>query len=229
MNKKPPRKDKTTSPMREYTYYEQGHRYIFGLDEAGRGPMAGPLVAAAVCLPLDNLDDLQKTLKGVKDSKKMTRLQRERAYEVIQDTALAWGIGEVSAEEMPKIGNMTRVTYTAMHRALDNAFTDAIPEPDVLLVDYLTLPDYDDTIQESLVRGESLSLSIASASVLAKVYRDNKMVDYATQFPEYGFDKHKGYITRAHKSALREHGACEIHRMNYAPVQQLRQKNIFDN
>jgi len=215
--------------MREREYYEQGHRYIFGLDEAGRGPMAGPLVAATVCLPLDDIDTLRKTLKGVKDSKKMTRLQREKAFGLIQETALAWGIGEVAASEMPAIGNMTTVTYRAMHRALKNAFNDTITEPDVLLVDYLTLPGYNDTIQESLVRGESLSLSIAAASVLAKVYRDNKMVEYAKQYPDYGFDKHKGYITPAHKAALRMHGPCEIHRLNYAPVQKAKQKRIFDN
>lgn len=215
--------------MREREYYEQGHRYIFGLDEAGRGPMAGPLVAAAVCLPLDDIDTLRKTLKGVKDSKEMTRLQREKAFGLIQETALAWGIGEVAASEMPIIGNMTTVTYRAMHRALDNAFNDMITEPDVLLVDYLTLPGYDDTIQESLVRGESLSLSIAAASVLAKVYRDNKMIAYAEQYPDYGFDKHKGYITSAHKAALEIHGPCDIHRLNYAPVQKAKQRQIFDS
>ena len=229
MSEKLPRKDRTTSPMREREYFEQGHRYIFGLDEAGRGPMAGPLVAGAVCLPLDDIDSLLETLKGVKDSKKMTRLQREKAFIAIQETALAWGIGEVAASEMPVIGNMTTVTYIAMQRALNNAFTDAILEPDVLLVDYLTLPGYDDTIQESLVRGESLSLSIAAASVLAKVYRDTKMVAYADLYPDYGFEKHKGYITAAHQTALKTHGPCDIHRFNYAPVIKARQRQIFDS
>lgn len=229
MREKQKRRDKTTSPMREREYYEQGHRYIFGLDEAGRGPMAGPLVAATVCLPLDNIDSLLETLKGVKDSKKMTQLQREKAFGIIQDTALAWGIGEVPASDMPIIGNMTTVTYIAMQRALNNAFNDKITEPDVLLVDYLTLPGYDDTIQESLVRGESLSLSIAAASVLAKVYRDTKMVAYADLYPDYGFEKHKGYITSAHQEALRVHGPCEIHRQNYAPVIKAKQQRIFDN
>lgn len=229
MNEKQKRRDKTTSPMREREYYEQGHRYIFGLDEAGRGPMAGPLVAATVCLPLDDIVSLVQTLKGVKDSKKMTRLQREKAFDKIKETALAWGIGEVAASEMPVIGNMTTVTYIAMQRALENAFTDTIPEPDVLLVDYLTLPGYDDTIQESLTRGESLSLSIAAASVLAKVHRDSKMIEYAKEYPDYGFEKHKGYITSAHQTALRTYGPCEIHRLNYAPVQKARQKQIFDN
>lgn len=226
MSEKIPRKDKTASYMREQYYYEQGHRYIFGLDEVGRGPMAGPLVAAAVCLPLNNLAELQVRLKGVKDSKQMTRLQREKAYNVIIETAVAWGIGKVAASEMPAIGNMTRVTHIAMYRALNIALTDTIPEPDVLLIDYLDLPDLDNIPQEALVRGEDQSLSIAAASVLAKVYRDNKMREYAVQYPDYDFDKHKGYITRAHKAALRKHGVCEIHRLNYAPVQAAKEATI---
>lgn len=229
MSDKIQRKDVTASHMLERAYYEQGYRHIFGLDEAGRGPMAGPLVAAAVCLPLDDLGALRETLKGVKDSKKMTRLQREKASEVIKETALTWGIGEVAASEMPAIGNMTYVTYHAMHRALNNAFTDTIHEPDVLLVDYLELPGYSETIQESLTRGESLSLSIAAASVLAKVHRDKLMIEFGEQYPDYGFEKHKGYITVAHKAALRLYGPCAIHRFNYAPVQKVKQLAIFNS
>lgn len=213
--------------MLEQTYRKQGFRYIFGIDEAGRGPMAGPLVAATVCLPLDDLDTLRKQLKGVKDSKQMTFRQRERAYDVIQELALAWGIGEVSAAEMPKIGNMTTVTIIAMQRALDAAFTDEITRPELLLVDYLHMPDYDDVPQESLTRGENQSLSIAAASILAKVYRDRKMIDFAEQYPDYGFDKHKGYITAAHKSALFEYGPCEIHRTNYTPVRLASQRRLI--
>lgn len=225
MNEKQTRKDKTTSLMLEHDYYQQGHQYIFGIDEAGRGPMAGPLVAAAVCLPLDDIEHVLEVLKGVKDSKKMTRRQRENAVDAIQSIALAWGVGEVSAQEIPTIGNMTTVTYTAMHRALNNAFTDMISQPDVLFVDYLTLPDYDAIPQESLVKGESKSLSIAAASVLAKVYRDNQMIAYAQDYPDYGFDKHKGYITKAHRAALEHYGPCPIHRTNYAPVQAAYQRH----
>jgi ribonuclease HII len=213
--------------MLELTYREKGFRYIFGFDEAGRGPMAGPLVAATVCLPLDNFDALREKLKGVKDSKEMTFLQRERAFDLIQEVALAWGIGEVSAAEMPKIANMTTVTIIAMQRALESAFTDTITKPEILLVDYLHLPDYDDVPQESLTRGENQSLSIASASVLAKVYRDRKMIEFAEQYPDYGFEKHKGYITVAHKSALYEYGPCEIHRRNYTAVQLAEQSRLF--
>jgi ribonuclease HII len=214
--------------MLEQTYRKQGFRYIFGIDEAGRGPMAGPLVAATVCLPLDDFESLRETLKGVKDSKEMTFRQRERAFDLIQEVAITCGIGEVTADEMPIIGNMTIVTIKAMQRALEAAFTDKITKPDILLVDYLHLPDYDDVPQESLTRGENQSLSIAAASVLAKVYRDRKMIEFAEKFPAYGFEKHKGYITAAHKSALFEYGPCEIHRTNYSPVQLATQRRIFD-
>lgn len=213
--------------MLELTYRKQGFRYIFGIDEAGRGPMAGPLVAATVCLPLDDFESLREKLKGVKDSKEMTLRQREIAFDTIQDMALTWGIGEVAAHEMPKINNMTLVTIKAMQRALDNAFNDEITRPDILLVDYLHLPGYDDVQQESLTRGENKSLSIAAASVLAKVHRDRKMVEFAEQFPDYGFEKHKGYITAAHKAALNEHGPCEIHRTNYTPVRLAGQRRLI--
>lgn len=213
--------------MLEQNYRDKGFRYVFGVDEAGRGPMAGPLVAATVCLPLDDLPALLEKLKGVKDSKQMTPRQRERAAEKIKEVALAWGIGEVAAEEMPIIGNMTLVTLKAMRAALDAAFTPNIPQPEILLVDYLHIPDFKDIPQESLIQGENKSLSIAAASVLAKVHRDRQMLEYAKQFPVYGFEKHKGYATAAHMSALLTHGPSPIHRLNYAPVQQASQRKIL--
>jgi ribonuclease HII len=213
--------------MLEQSYRDKGFRYLFGVDEAGRGPMAGPLVAATVCLPLDDLPNLLEKLKGVKDSKQMTPRQREPAADKIKEVALAWGIGEVPAVEMPIIGNMTLVTLKAMRAALDAAFNHAIPKPDVLLVDYLVIPDFTGIPQESLIRGEDQSLSIAAASVLAKVYRDKKMLEYAKEFPVYGFEKHKGYATAAHMSALLTHGPSPIHRLNYAPVALAKQRKIF--
>jgi ribonuclease HII len=213
--------------MLEQSYHDKDFRYLFGVDEAGRGPMAGPLVAATVCLPIEDLDNLREKLKGVKDSKQMTARQREKAADKIKEVALTWGIGEVSAAEMPIIGNMTLVTIKAMHRALKAAFTESIPKPDVLLVDYLHIPDFDGIPQESLIRGEDQSLSIAAASILAKTYRDKQMLEYAKQYPDYGFEKHKGYATAAHMAALNLHGPCEIHRFNYAPVQNAKQAKIF--
>jgi ribonuclease HII len=213
--------------MLEQNYRDKGYRYLFGVDEAGRGPMAGPLVAATVCLPLDDLSDLQEKLRGVKDSKQMTARQREKAADKIKEVALTWGIGEVPAEDMLIIGNMTLVTLKAMKNALYAAFTQAIPRPDVLLVDYLVIPDFKGIPQESLIRGEDQSLSIAAASVLAKVYRDSKMLEYAREYPDYGFEKHKGYATAAHMSALFTHGPSPIHRLNYAPVAQAKQRKIL--
>lgn len=216
-----PRKDRTASLMLERKYQEQGYQHIFGIDEAGRGPMAGPLVAAAVCLPLHDLDSLSESLKGVKDSKQMTHRQRTKAAETIREVAIAWGIGEVPAAEISQINQMTEVTLLAMRRALEDAIRRAEVAPQALLVDYYHIPGYDDIPQESLKQGENQALSIAAASVLAKTYRDAKMVEYAVQFPDYGFEKHKGYPTAAHKAAIRRHGVTEIHRLNYAPVQQV--------
>jgi len=215
--------------MLEAQYYKQGYRHIFGIDEAGRGPMAGPLVAAAVCLPLVNIPQLKEDLKGVKDSKRMTRLQRERAADKIKEIAIAWGIAEVTANEMPSVGNMTLVTLEAMRRALMNALskTKQSKQPDVLLVDYYQLPGYEQIPQEHPPKGERQSLSIAAASVLAKVYRDAKMIEYGKLYPEYGFEKHKGYATPAHLALLLKRGATPIHRLNYAPVKQAIEQGGF--
>lgn len=204
--------------MFETTYYEKGFRNIFGIDEAGRGPMAGPLVAGAVCLPLDDPALVEK-IKGVKDSKQMTRLQRERAAEKIKVVSRAWGIGAVNADEMAHIGNMIQVTLEAMRRALEDAKQRSNIEPDFLLIDYYHVPFFPKEQQEAITKGDTLSLTIAAASVLAKVYRDNLMVEYAKEYPHYGFDQHKGYPTAAHQAALAKHGPCAIHRKNYAPVQ----------
>ena len=203
--------------MLEIKYYDLGYRHIIGLDEAGRGPMAGPLVAGAVCLPLDD-PDLEGKIKGVKDSKQMTPRQRKLAVEKIQNVSLAWGIGLVDAHEMASVGNMTQVTLEAMRRALEDACQRSAIQADFLLIDYYKVPFFPPEQQESFTRGDTLSLSIAAASVLAKVYRDNLMDDYAKKYPQYGFDKHKGYPTAAHQEALAKHGICAIHRTNYVPV-----------
>lgn len=205
--------------MLELNYTEQGKQFIFGLDEAGRGPWAGPLVVGAACFRWHQPDALVATLEGIKDSKDMTRLQREKAVETIQSAAVAWGIGIVEAGEMANIGNMTQVTRTAMHRALAHAAEQADVHPDFLLLDYFKLPEYEDDMQLRLTKGESKSLSIAAASVLAKVTRDAMMVDLAEQHPDYGFEQHKGYGTAKHRQALNEHGVLKgVHRMSYKPV-----------
>lgn len=215
MNDKLPRKKRTTGHMYELTYAEQGHQHIFGLDEVGRGPWAGPLVVGAVCFAWHHPTELVTRLEGIKDSKNMTRLQREKAAETIKANALAWGVGCVEAGEMPSIGNMTQVTLKGMRRAL----YDAGIQPDFLLIDYFKLPDYDDDKQLRLTKGESQSLTIAAASVLAKVTRDAMMIELAAQYPDYGFEHHKGYGTAKHRAALNKNGVIPgVHRMSYKPV-----------
>lgn len=203
--------------MRDLKWAEQGYKHIFGLDEVGRGPMAGPLVAAAVCLPLADPNLLDR-LKGVKDSKQMTERQRENAVDAIQATALAWGIGQVAAKEMSEISNMTEVTLTAMERALNSAQEQNGVQADFLMIDYYNVPFFDTDKQDAIKKGDMLSLSIAAASVLAKVHRDQLMADYAQKWPDYGFERHKGYPTAAHCKLLDQLGPTPIHRPNYARV-----------
>lgn len=205
--------------MLELKYTERGHAHIFGLDEAGRGPWAGPLVVGAVCFSWADADTLVAALEGIKDSKEMTPLQRATAVEQIKAQALAWGIGCVAADEMAGIGNMTQVTLTAMRRALAHAAAQHHLAPDFLLIDYFTLPEYDDAMQLRLTKGERQSLTIAAASVLAKVTRDAIMVELAGEHPDYGFEQHKGYGTARHRAALNQHGVIHgVHRMTYKPV-----------
>lgn len=221
-----PRKDRTASLMLEKKLFDAGTRHVYGIDEAGRGPIAGPLVAAAVCLPLDRHAELPTLLKGVKDSKKMTRRQREAAVDVIKAIALAWGIGEVTPQEMPDIGNMTKVTFLAMERALKAAQAQSDIAAEHLLVDYYQVPFFDATRQDGIKQGDTHSLSIAAASVLAKTHRDAYMHAIAADYPQYNFEQHKGYGTPAHLAALREYGACPLHRQNYKSVRQA--KRLWD-
>lgn len=191
---------------------ETGLRYIVGLDEAGRGSIAGPVVAAAVLLPLDVPERLQH-LEAVNDSKQLTANQRERFYELIVTHALAYGVGSSSAQEIDEMGILP-----ANARAMQQALTMLDPPGEYLLIDgrmrlrNVPLP------QQSVVRGDQLSLSIAAASILAKVSRDRVMVDLALDYPDYGFAQHKGYCTRAHVAALEKYGPCPEHRHTFAPI-----------
>ena len=193
-----------------------GCRLIVGLDEAGRGPLAGPVVAGAVALPLER-DDLSATLRGVRDSKDMSSGERGELDGVIKDTALAWGIGSVSASQIDKQG-IVPATKTAMLAALERALAGGDIVPDCLFLDYMLLPERRDIPQVSIVKGDKHSLSIACASVLAKVWRDAYMRRLDGRYPQYGFAQHKGYGTAAHREALRLHGTCPEHRLSFAPV-----------
>jgi ribonuclease HII len=187
------------------------HNLIAGLDEVGRGCLAGPLVAAAVVLPLDSAT-LPAELEGVRDSKDLLPAEREELYSVIVRVAVAIGLGWSSEREVDRLG-LAAANRTAMTRAL--AALSA--RPDALIVDFLRLPGCSQ-IQYCLPHADSLSLSVASASIVAKVVRDRWMVRYDARFPQYGFAEHKGYGTRRHLEALRSHGPCPLHRRSFAPV-----------
>ncbi len=188
--------------------------HIAGLDEAGRGALAGPVVAAAVILPLDDAAALA-TLDFVTDSKLMTLKQRERAFDLIQTHALGWGIGATSAAQIDEHGILP-ATKMAMWAALTALFV----QPDYLLIDGRIRLASVPTRQQAVVRGDQKSLSIAAASVLAKVSRDRTLIKYDAHFPAYGFAQHKGYGTSKHLAAIRTEGACDQHRLSFAPMRE---------
>ena len=181
--------------------------YIAGVDEAGRGPLAGPVVAATAILPQNH------HFYFLNDSKKMTEKRREVLFLEIKENAIAYGIGIVSPERIDEI-NILQATYEAMRMAVEEMEKNFSITPSLLLNDAVRIPLVD-IPQIPIVHGDAKSLSIAAASVLAKVSRDHLMLDYAKEYPEYGFDKHKGYGTKAHTEAILEHGPCPIHRRSF--------------
>lgn len=195
----------------EFRLQAQGFRFIAGLDEAGRGAWAGPVVAGAVILPLARFD-LAHALDGVTDSKLLTAPVREALVNQILNTAAASGVGFATNEEIDLIG-IVPATRLAMRRAL--AQLELVP--DVLLVDSLQLPEIDLPCT-ALVKGDQKSVSIAAASILAKVARDQHLDHLDTLYPQYGFRLHKGYGTRLHRHALQTFGPSDVHRKSFAPV-----------
>jgi ribonuclease HII len=185
---------------------KSGFRLIAGVDEAGRGPLAGPVVAAAVILPEGEI------LKGVRDSKAMTAKAREEAFYVVNAKALAIGVGVVSAKQVDE-SNILKASLEAMKQAV----LCLEPAPDFLLVDG-TYPVPVSAPHRCLVGGDRISLSVSAASVVAKVYRDRIMCTYHAMYPQYGFLENKGYGTAGHLAAIRAHGACPIHRMTFRGV-----------
>lgn len=187
----------------EDRFFSDGVGVICGVDEAGRGPLAGPVYAAAVILP-PHLE-----IPGLTDSKKLSDKKRRELFPIIKEQATAYGIGSATEQEIDEI-NILQATFLAMQRALDQ-----LPvRPDLALIDGNREKDFGLPVK-TVVKGDSLSANIAAASVLAKVSRDDWMLEMAKQYPEYGFDIHKGYGTRAHYDALRAHGPCAIHRMTF--------------
>ena len=194
----------------ELSLAEEGFQRIAGIDEAGRGPLAGPVSVAAVVLPEDYSHSV------LNDSKQLSKRQREDLYEEItSDERIDWASALVEAPEIDEI-NILKATWAGMRRA----FLKLYPTADVALIDGKPIKGFP-TEHRALVKGDSLSLSIAAASIIAKVERDRLMRDYAEKYPEYGFERHKGYGTKAHREALREHGPCPIHRRSFAPVSQM--------
>lgn len=194
----------------ELRLWEEGVSHIAGIDEAGRGALAGPVAAGAVVLP--QLPSLAEELKGVNDSKQMTAEARQHWLAVIQRTALSFAVGYASAVEIDEIG-IAPATRLAAKRAIEQLS----PQPQHLLIDYIRLPEID-LPQTSLPKGDARSLSIACASVLAKVGRDTILCQLNDTHPQYGFAQHKGYGTAAHRAALTKHGGCQVHRYSFAPL-----------
>ncbi len=189
--------------QREAEVYARGFSAVCGIDEAGRGPLAGPVVAAAVILPRGI------ELPGVNDSKKIPERKRELLYDFVTEHALAWAIGEADEREIDE-QNILNATFLAMRRAVQ-----ALPiPPDFALVDGNCIRGLD-IPAETVVGGDGCVLSIAAASILAKVTRDRYMREMAKQYPQYGFEKHKGYGTKAHYAAIEQYGICPLHRRTF--------------
>jgi ribonuclease HII len=183
-----------------------GYKLIAGLDEAGRGPLAGPVAAAAVILPQGLL------IPGLTDSKQVPEAERERLFDIIRSQAVCYGIGIVDERTIDEV-NILQATIIAMEKALSAlAF-----QPDYLLLDAITLPRVR-IPQKPLVQGDCRSHSISAASILAKVTRDRLMIELHGKYPRYNFHKHKGYATKEHMNLLREHGPCDAHRKSFSPV-----------
>ncbi|HCY86335.1 MAG TPA: ribonuclease HII [Desulfobacteraceae bacterium] len=187
---------------------EKGFRQIAGIDEAGRGPLAGPVVSAAVILP-EGFD-----CPGLTDSKKLSEKKRDALYPKIRELAVAVGVGMADHEEIDRI-NVLQAALLSMKRAMDDLATT----PDYLLIDGKFTID-SDLPQEAIVKGDSRSISVAAASIIAKVTRDRIMKELAQEYPVYGFDRHKGYPTKAHKQAIIDHGPCPVHRRSFRGVRQ---------
>ena len=187
----------------ENSYFEKGFRLICGVDEAGRGPLAGPVCAAAVILPPNH------NIPGLNDSKKLSDKKRRELYPLIKEQAVAYGIAFAREQEIDDI-NILQATFLAMQRAIDQLSV----KPDFALIDGNREKDFGVPVK-TVVHGDSLSASIAAASVLAKVTRDDLMLKLSEQYPQYAFDIHKGYGTKAHYEAISVHGPCPIHRMTF--------------
>jgi len=203
----------------ERKLWEKGYRVIVGLDESGRGALAGPVVAAAVMIKKSKIKNL-KILKQIKDSKKLTPKQRKNLYKIlINSDLIEWGIGKVGPRVIDRI-NILEATKLAMKRAVRNLKSKVKSQKSK--IDFLILDGNfkinSSLLQKSVIKGDGKIVSCAVASILAKVTRDEAMQRYHKKYPQYGFDKHKGYPTRYHKKMLKKYGPCKIHRKSFKPL-----------
>lgn len=189
----------------ERSAYQQGKKVIVGLDEAGRGPMAGPLVVGAVIFDKDYYNE------DINDSKQLSHKKREALYDLIIKNALAYQVEIIDVDEVDRL-NVYQASKQGMLRAIEHISL----KPDYALTDAMPLGDVIE--HQAIIKGDALSMSIGAASILAKVTRDRIMIEYDKQYPQYGFAKHKGYPTRQHKEALKKYGVTPIHRRSFQPV-----------
>ena len=187
----------------ENSFFDNGYSIVCGVDEAGRGPLAGPVCVACVIMPLDDI------IEGVDDSKKISEKKRELLAEQIKEKAICYTIEMVDEETIDKI-NILEATKLAMKRSIEKMTI----KPDVVLVDAISKLDVNTNIR-GIIKGDALSYSVGCASILAKVTRDRLMTELAKEYPVYGFEKHKGYGTKAHIEAIKEHGPCVYHRLSF--------------
>ena len=198
----------------EEDFYSKGVTSIAGIDEAGRGPLAGPVVVACVVMPRDSM------IEGVNDSKKVSEKKREKLYEQITKEALGFGVGIISQEEIDRINilNATKEGLTSAIKEMEKDLQEkqrGFEKPEIILVDALTRIDTDHIPYKSIIKGDAKSYSIAAASIVAKVTRDRIMRAWDEVYPMYGFEKHKGYGTAAHIAAIKEYGLCPLHRRSF--------------
>ena len=198
----------------ERELYQKGVKSICGIDEAGRGPLAGPVVVASVIMPEGSM------IEGVNDSKKVSEKKREKLYEQIIEEAVAYGVGIIDQNEIDRINilNATKEGLTLCIKELEKDLKEknrGIEKPEIILVDALTKIDTDHSPYQSIIKGDAKSYSIAAASIIAKVTRDRIMRQWDEVYPEYGFAKHKGYGTAMHISAIKQYGICPLHRKTF--------------
>ena len=198
----------------ERELYQKGVKSICGIDEAGRGPLAGPVVVASVIMPEGSM------IEGVNDSKKVSEKKREKLYEQIIEEAVAYGVGIIDQNEIDRINilNATKEGLTLCIKELEKDLKEknrGIEKPEIILVDALTKIDTDHIPYQSIIKGDAKSYSIAAASIIAKVTRDRLMRQWDEVYPEYGFAKHKGYGTAMHISAIKQYGICPLHRKTF--------------